>query len=190
MTFLTDCWFLLIFILFLFLQRKTTIMLLDFTRRQLMQIRLWLHTMATAVLHTFGLSALDTPCQMQTKPCLLTKPTSRYRVTGQFTIATSTCCMPRNNWLNYRPFPSVVSYLANTHYETERCIKFKECLAKGGWRFWCLPPIWNLGCQFDPTILYPLVLLPSPVAHSVLSVTAFWPILLTSFLPKSPFSER
>ena len=39
------------------------------------------------------------------------------------------------------------------------------------------------GCQFDPTFLYlsSLVILPSPVALSVLSFSAFGPILLICF---------
>ena len=52
-------------------------------------------------------------------------------------------------------------------------------------RFLMSPPcLESQGCQFDPIFLYisSLVLLPSPVALSVLSLFCFiWPILLASF---------
>ena len=56
--------------------------------------------------------------------------------------------------------------------------------------FWCLPPVWNLGAASLIPLFYIscLVFLPSPVALSVLSFSAFGPSSWSVF-PKPPFSE-
>ena len=47
---------------------------------------------------------------------------------------------------------------------------------------WCLPPVWNLrAVMWFHFAISSLVLLPSPVTLSVLSITACWPFLLNFF---------
>ena len=106
--------------------------------------------------------------------------------------------MPDDRWIHVEAafFPSVLQYLlcmlACNHATT--CISLHSVFPEGRPEISDVsPPVWNLWAVNLIPLFYiyisSLVLLPCPVAISVLSVSALGPFSWSVF-PKPPFSER